>query len=72
MYLAKIYSYNQFNDITLLNALSNLSKLTSLYIDLEYLYKFYTIIIIIICIWLKYSGNQINDITPLNAISSLT
>ncbi len=52
MYLAKIYSNNQINDITPLNALSNLTKLTSLYIDLRYLIKSYTIIII--CIWLKF------------------
>jgi len=37
MYLAKIYSFNQINDITPLNALSNLTELTSLYIDLRYL-----------------------------------
>jgi len=37
MYLAEIYRSNQINDTTLLNALSNLTKLTSLYIDLGYL-----------------------------------
>jgi hypothetical protein len=37
MYLAKIYSENQINDITPLNALSNLTKLTSLNINLGYL-----------------------------------
>ena len=34
MYLVKIYSGNQIKDITPLNALSNLTKLTSLYINL--------------------------------------
>ncbi len=39
MYLAEIYRSNQIKDITPLNALSNLTKLTSLYIDLRYLHK---------------------------------
>ena len=39
MYLAKIYSNNQINNITSVNAISNLTKLTDLYIDLSYLYK---------------------------------
>ncbi len=38
MYLAKIYRNNQINDITPLNALSNLTKVTSLDIDLSYLH----------------------------------
>jgi len=37
MYLAEIYRTNQIKDITPLKALSNLTKLTSLYIYLEYL-----------------------------------
>ena len=37
MYLAEIYRSNQINDITPIKALSNLTKLTSLYIDLGYL-----------------------------------
>jgi hypothetical protein len=37
MYVGEIYSNNQIKDITTLNALSNLTKLTSLYINLVYL-----------------------------------
>ncbi len=37
IYLAEIYRSNQINDITPLNALSNLTKLTSLNIGLGYL-----------------------------------
>jgi len=37
MYLAEIYRTNQIKDITPLKALSNLTKLTSLHIYLEYL-----------------------------------
>jgi hypothetical protein len=37
MYLAEIYRTNQIKDITPLKALSNLTKLTTLYIDLGYL-----------------------------------
>jgi len=37
MYLAEIYRSNQINDITPIKVLSNLTKLTSLYIDLGYL-----------------------------------
>jgi len=45
-------------------------NLTSLYIDLRYLY--YTIIIIFMYLAKIYSYNKINDITPINALSNFT
>ncbi len=69
MYLAKIYRSNQIKYITPLNALSNLTKLTSLNINLGYLInhiQYYYMYLAKI-----YRSNQINGITPLKVLSNL-